>query len=208
MTRTNVYIDGFNLFYGALKKTPHRWLDIEKMCQLLLPQNTLGELKYFTAIVSARPDDPDQPLRQQLYLRALQTLPRLSVHLGHFLTSKVWMPIVVPAGQPRQYVKVIKTEEKGSDVNLATQLMNDAHKNAFDVAVVISNDSDLIGPIRIVREELGKIVGALNPHKNPSRAMLPHLDFYKPIRVGVLQASQFTDQLSDRHGLFTKPKGW
>lgn len=208
MARTNIYIDGFNLFYGALKKTPHRWLNIETMCQLLLPNNTIGEIKYFTAMVSARPGDPDQPVRQQLYIRALGTLPKVSVYYGHFLTSKVWMPKVMPPGQPMEYVRVIKTEEKGSDVNLATQLLHDAHKDAFDVAVVVSNDSDLVGPIRIVREEMGKSVGALNPHKNPSRAMLPHLDFFKPIRAGVLQISQFPDQLTDQHGPFTKPAGW
>ena len=60
----------------------------------------------------------------------------------------------------------------------------------------------------LVREEMGKSVGALNPHKNPSRAMLPHLDFFKPIRAGVLQVSQFPDQLTDQHGQFTKPATW
>lgn len=208
MPITNIYIDGFNLYYGALRKTPYRWLNIERMCSLLLPHNTLGEIKYFTAKVSARPDDLDQPLRQQLYLRALGTLPSVSVHFGHFLTHKVMMPLAVPAGQPTQYVKVIKTEEKGSDVNLATHLLHDAHMQKFDIAVIVSNDSDLIGPIRIVREQLHKSAGALNPHKNPSRAMLPHLDFYKPIREGVLQAAQFDPTLTDRHGAFTKPPTW
>jgi hypothetical protein len=178
------------------------------MCQLLLPGNTIGEIKYFTAMVSARPNDLTQPVRQQTYIRALGTLPCVSVHLGHFLTHEVTMPQVMPPGQPQQYVRVIKTEEKGSDVNLATHLLNDAHLGKFDIAVVITNDSDLLGPIRMVREQLGKRVGALNPQKKPSRAMLPHLDFIKQIRAGVLQASQFPDSLTDQHGQFTKPAGW
>lgn len=208
MATTSVYIDGFNLFYGALRKSPYRWLGLEKLCQQLLPHNTIGEIKYFTARVSARPDDPHQPVRQQLYLRALATLPKVSIHYGHFLTHKVMMPLVVAAGQPPQQVRVIKTEEKGSDVNLATHLLHDAHPNRFNVAVIVSNDSDSVTPIRLVRETLGQKVGALNPHKNPSRAMLPHLDFYKPIREGVLQASQFAETLQDRHGVFTKPSAW
>ena len=126
--RTNVYIDGFNLYYGALRKTPHRWVNLEKLCQLLLPKNTIQEIKYFTAVVSARPNDPDQPVRQQLYLRAIQTLPIVSVHLGHFLTHEIMMPRVVPPGQPQEYVRVIKTEEKGSDVNLAAHLLADGFK--------------------------------------------------------------------------------
>ncbi len=206
--RTNVYIDGFNLYYGALRKTPHRWVDLEALCKLMLPKNTIHEIKYFTALVSARPNDLTQPQRQQLYLRALGTIPSVSVHLGHFLVHEVMMPLVVPPGQPQQYVKVIKTEEKGSDVNLATHLLHDAHLNRFDIAVVVSNDSDLLGPIKIVRNELGKKVGVLNPQKNPSRAILPHIDFIKQIRGGALQAAQFPAQLTDQHGVFSKPAGW
>jgi len=173
-----------------------------------LPKNTIGEIKYFTALVSARPNDPDQPVRQQLFLRALATLPKVSVHLGHFLTHEVRMALVVPPGQPQQFVKVIKTEEKGSDVNLATHLLHDAHLGRFDVAVVVSNDSDLLEPIRIVRQELHKRVGILNPHPNPSRALLPHIDFIKQIRGGVLKASQFPYTLTDVRGTFTKPSSW
>jgi len=205
---TNVYIDGFNLYYGALRNTSYRWLNPEALCQLLLPRNTIAQIKYFTALVSARPSDLDQPVRQQLYLRALATLPKVSVHLGHFLTHEVTMALVVPSGQPQKYARVVKTEEKGSDVNLATHLLHDAHMGRFDVAVVISNDSDLLEPIKIVRQDLNKKVGILNPHPNPSRALLPHIDFIKQIRPGVLRAAQFPVTLTDAHGTFTKPPRW
>ena len=118
------------------------------------------------------------------------------------------MPMVVVPGQSQQYARVIKTEEKGSDVNLATHLLHDAHMNRFDVGVVVSNDSDLLGPIKIVRNELGKKVGILNPQKNPSRAILPHIDFIKQIRSGALGASQFPATMQDATGHFTKPVGW
>jgi len=205
---TNIYIDGFNLYYGALRNARFRWLNPETLCRLLLPRNPIGEIKYFTALVSARSSDLDQPVRQQLYLRALRTLPTVSIHLGHFLTHEVTMALVVPSGQPQKYARVIKTEEKGSDVNLATHLLHDAHMGRFDIAVVISNDSDLLEPIKIVRQELHKQVGVLNPHPNPSRALLPHIDFIKQIRAAVLAASQFPATLSDGHGTFTKPAAW
>jgi hypothetical protein len=205
---TNIYVDGFNLYYGALRNTSYRWLNPEALCQLLLPKNTIGRIKYFTALVSARTNDPDQPVRQQLFLRALGTIPRVSIHLGHSLTHEVMMPVVVPPGLPQKYVRVIKTEEKGSDVNLATHLVHDAHMGRFDIAVVISNDSDLLEPIKIVRYELHKRVGILNPHPIPSRALLPHIDFIKQIRTGVLKASQFPATLTDAHGTFKKPATW
>ena len=91
--RTNIYADGFNLYFRALRKTPHRWLNLEVLFQLMLPRNSIHEIKYFTALVSPRPNDPSQPQRQQLYLRALATLPKVSVHLGHFLVHEVTMAL-------------------------------------------------------------------------------------------------------------------
>jgi hypothetical protein len=84
----SLYIDAFNLYYGSLKRTPFRWLDIDRLCRLLLPRNTIHRIKYFMATVSDRPHDPGQSQRQQTYFRALRTLPNVEVHLGHFsLTS-------------------------------------------------------------------------------------------------------------------------
>ena len=58
MAKVNVYIDGFNLYYGALRGTPYKWLDLARLCQALLPSDTIQEIKYFTARVSARPSKP------------------------------------------------------------------------------------------------------------------------------------------------------
>lgn len=208
--KTNVYIDAFNLYYGCLKRTPYRWLNIDRLCRLLLPQNDIRKIKYFTATVSDRPHDPGQSQRQQTYLRALRTLPSVEIHLGHFLSHPVRMPSstqVQANGRPVM-VEVIKTEEKGSDVNIAAHLLMDVFKGHFDVAVVVSNDSDLLTPIQMVRREFRKRVGILNPQTHPSRALLPEVDFFKKIRPGALRASQFPVSLTDAVGTFHKPATW
>ena len=145
--KTTVYVDGFNLYYGAVKGTPHKWLDLDKLCRFLLPKNQIAIIKYFTAIVSARPNDPDKPTRQLTYIRALRTLPNVEIVLGTFLTHNVSMLVAGPPTSPAQYVTVVRTEEKGSDVNIAAHMINDGHKQEYDVAVLISNDSDLAGPV-------------------------------------------------------------
>lgn len=71
--KTNVYIDGFNLYYRLIKGSPCKWLNLLTLCQLMLPDHDIQQIKYFTAPVSARPDDPDQPTRQQTYFRALRS---------------------------------------------------------------------------------------------------------------------------------------
>ncbi len=204
--KINVYVDGFNLYYGAIKKTPYRWLDLLAMCQLLFPNDQINKIKYFTARVSARPTDPDQPIRQATYWRALQTISNLSIIEGSFLVKPVMMPVANT--NPQRYERVIKTEEKGSDVNLAVHLLNDAYKKDYELAVMVTNDSDLLEPMRIVKQELNLPVGLVNPHKNPSFDLRKHATFIKQLRKGVLQNSQFPTSLTDQNGTFHKPTTW
>lgn len=201
---TVVYIDAFNLYYGALRSTPYKWLDLESLCDRLLPQNKVVGIRYFTAIVAPRPNDPQAPQRQQIYLRALATLPRVSVHLGSFLQKTKHRPLVGGPG----YAWVHDTEEKGSDVNLAAYLIHDGHRGRYATAAVISNDSDLKHPIELVRTDLGLRVGLLNPHAKSAFDLRGVADFYKQIRKGAIAASQFPPTLSDGQGSFTKPAPW
>jgi uncharacterized LabA/DUF88 family protein len=156
--KTNVYIDGFNLYYGCLKNTPSRWLDLGTLCSKLLPNNTVHRIRYFTALVTPRPSDPQQRTRQEVYLRALRTTPVLTIHLGHFLASKPWMMRADGQGK----IQVLKSEEKGSDVNLASHLLIECYLSDCEVAVIVSNDSDLAFPIEHVKRHLGKTIGILD----------------------------------------------
>jgi len=205
---TIVYIDGFNFYYGAVRKTPYKWLDFSRLCQFLLPKNKISQIKYFTALVTPRLNNPEKAMRQQVYLRALRTIPNLEIIRGHFLDHEVMMPLAGNSGSQQQYVRVIKTEEKGSDVNIAAHMINDGYKGLYQAAILISNDSDLVEPIRIVRTELKLPVGVLNPHQKPSQQLLKFASFVKPIRQGVLSASQFPPVLQDAQGIITKPASW
>ena len=207
MRRTNVYVDGFNFYYGSVRGTPYKWLDFSKLLSLLLPpdKNSINRIRYFTALVHPRPNDPQEPQRQQTFLRALRTIPNLSIHYGTFISNPRRMPLTKP---PPNTVEVLYTEEKGSDVNLATYLIFDGIEKDYEIAVVVSNDSDLVLPISMVREKLKLPVGIINPHKNQSRALAGVASFYKKVREGALRASQFPDRLTDSDGVITKPSGW
>jgi len=72
MPTVNAYIDGFNFYYGCVKGTPYKWLDLSKLCHLLLPKGfQLSRIRYFTARVAGLPGNPDASTRQNIYLRAL-----------------------------------------------------------------------------------------------------------------------------------------
>jgi hypothetical protein len=211
--RAIFYVDGFNLYYGCLKGTPYRWLDLSAPCRRMLRQdNELVAIKYFTAKVKPRPGNPQQAQRQQIYFRALETIPSLSLHYGHFITRPAMRMVVNPRRRGPKFVEVWTTEEKGSDVSLATHLLIDGFRARYDVAILISNDSDLKEPVQFVREELQAPVGVLNPHRNRSWALsprtLPRGSFYKPIRPAVLAASQFPVEMADAVGSFRRAPRW
>ena len=210
--RTNVYVDGFNLYYGALKSTPFKWLDLRKLAQgLLHPENEIRRIRYFTAKVTPRDGDPTLTERQAAYLRALGTIPNLEIHFGAFLTNPARLPLADGSGM----AWVMRTEEKGSDVNLATHLLMDAFDDDFDTALVISNDSDLVEPMRLVRMRFGKTVGVACPviakGRFPSQHLVKSSDFSAHItekRKALVRRSQFPKKMKDDQGSFSKPPLW
>jgi len=209
MVRTYVYVDGFNLYYGALKGTPYRWLDIKALVEKLLhPGHAVTSLKYFTARVSGTPANPNAALRQDSYLRAIEAACGAEVYYGHFLTHRKKCRRADGKGM----VEVFDTSEKGSDVNLATHLVADAFRSSFDVAVVITNDSDLCEPIRIVAHELRRKVGVFMPlaapGRRPSVALKKVATFTKPIRSGACQACQLPDWVTIDGPPLHRPAEW
>src|SRR5271165_817476 len=217
--RTIVYVDGFNLYFRLLQKRPAlKWLNIKTLAERVLnPTNQITAVRYYTARVSGRLD-PHGPGRQQVYLDALATVPEISVHMGMFLSSEKFAGLVHPpefrpvASLPRPWpdvVKVLKVEEKGSDVNLASHLLLDAFQGNFDVAAVLSNDSDLVEPIRIVTKVLGKPVGLLSPVSNPTLELKNVASFIRRISVSDLAGSQFPDSIVRADGsTVNKPTTW
>jgi len=99
-------------------------LDIAALADAVMPSDVSVEaVNYYVARVSGR-IDPTAPARQHAYLRAISTLPRVSITYGNFLVSKKWAGLVrpptfrpetvLPAGSAPDVAYVYKTEEKGS----------------------------------------------------------------------------------------------
>jgi len=215
--RTVVYVDGFNLYYRALKNTRHKWLNLHALCEAALPKvcNVVA-INYYTARVSGS-RDPASPMDQNTYLNALGTLPNLRIHFGNFQVTNAWMHLA----QPLQFwppgaspfpvpesICVVKTEEKGSDVNLGAHLVRDAFAGAFEHAVIVTNDTDLKEPLRLAVQEANLPVTLLTPSNNPAktlRELATHVRHLSPY----LGVSQFPDPVIERDGkLIAKPADW
>jgi uncharacterized LabA/DUF88 family protein len=224
LTKANVYIDGFNLYHGCFDDRrnlagrahwrQYRWLDLGTFCEKFLPRYSVNRIRYFTALVDPLPGNPHNRARQLAYLRALETIPHLTIHQGRFATNVKNRPLADPKAStptaclPLKTARIIEREEKGSDVNLASYLLLDGFKRDCQVAIVITNDSDLAEPIRLARSELGLRVGIVNPRKAVAFDLKGIADFYKNIREGVLRDSQFPATLTDANGTINKPNTW
>ena len=209
MMKTSFYIDGFNLYNRAVINTQYKWLDLYKVCQGLVPKHQVTRIRYFTALVDPR-GDPGRPQRQQIYLRALWTIPiPFSVHLGYFRPRQKWRPLV---SDPTTFVEVLDTEEKGTDVNIATYMLADAYAGDYEQAVLISNDADLALPISFIKEQRKLPVGIVNPNLDPNLVMPVELSkaatFHRQLRPALLWRSQFPPTLTDSQGVITKPSAW
>ncbi len=211
--RTYIYIDGFNLYYRAVKGTPYKWLDFKKLFTFLLkPKNQICSIKYFTAPVTGKLD-PGQPIRQKTFIRALEAyIPEISVYYGEFLTHNIMQPLAYPVdqncfGRPIRFANIMKTEEKGSDVNLALHLLNDAWLGVYDCAVVVSNDSDLAESLKLVKNHHKKIIGLITPSDtHPSRELMQYATFNKRLRKGLLADAQLPDPIPGT--TIKKPVTW
>jgi uncharacterized LabA/DUF88 family protein len=172
--RVVAYVDGFNFYFRRLKNKPYRWLDLVALFDALFPNDDVVKVKYFTARVSGK-FDPSKPVRQDVYLRALQTLSRLEIIEGQYYTKTVPRILFAPhtndAGEMVKSALIWDSEEKGSDVNLGSHLINDAWEDLYDVAAVLTNDSDLSTPMQLALKR-SKIVTLLHPDNNVSKMLI------------------------------------
>jgi hypothetical protein len=170
--RVVAYIDGFNFYFRRLRNKPYRWLDLVAFVDSFFPNDEVVKVKYFTARVSGNFDQKKAD-RQALYLRALETIPRLEIIEGQYFTKAASRRLVTPyinqSGESVSFAQIWHSDEKGS-VNLGAHLLNDAWKNVYDIAAVVTNDSDLSAPIKM-SAELGKTITLIHPDNNTSKQL-------------------------------------
>ncbi|NLE39548.1 MAG: NYN domain-containing protein [Pirellulaceae bacterium] len=206
-SRCIVYIDGFNLYYGALRGGRHKWLNLERYFRLLLPNDDIQQIRYFTAKVVGA-----SAANQAAYLSALETLPLVDIVLGKFKAKQIQgMCPACPFPDP-QYFSTF--EEKRTDVNIALWMLNDAHHDLCDRMVLVSGDSDLVPAIAMVKEQHPeKVIIVYIPARNATRGAAVELraiaDKDRLLPLQILKASQFPTQVVDGSGrVIEKPNGW
>jgi hypothetical protein len=211
--RTRVYIDGFNFYYAAFRRArfqEYKWLDLVAFCRVALPRNDVQLVRYFTAPLDPSRGRDGQRARQEAYLAALRTTPGLQTHYGQFVEhAKLQWLVDAPEHGPKKAL-VWVPEEKGSDVNLAAHLLVGGFAGKYEVAVVVSNDADLLEPVRLVRAVLGLPVGVIKVEGGQRACVFAkQADFVRTVRRGHFTAAQLPPTITTADGkTISKPREW
>ncbi|MBU1013302.1 MAG: NYN domain-containing protein [Bacteroidetes bacterium] len=199
--RVIVFVDGFNLYFGMVDAgfTNSKWLNIDALIRnLIQPNQELIAIKYFTSRVS---NDPDKQKRQTTYLEALESVG-IKIYYGHY---------------QRDTIKCHRCDniwasynEKMTDVNIATQMIIDAYQDKYDMAMLISGDSDLVPPIKEIHENFHnkRVFVAFPPKRSNSSVSIVAKG---SITIGrkKLADSQFAEEVTKKDGyILKKPNDW
>lgn len=199
--RVVVYIDGFNLYFGIIDAgfEKYKWLNLNLLSKnLLRPDQELSGIKYFTSRIS---NNPDKQKRQSTNIEALESV-NIRIYYGNYQSD------TIECRQCRNIWPVY--HEKMTDVNIATQIIIDAYQDKYDMAMLISGDSDLVPPIRTIHEWFPKkrVFVAFPPKRhNASVALVAK----GSLTIGrkKLADSQFDIEVTKRDGfVLRKPREW
>ena len=217
--KTIVYVDGYNLYYGLLRRSAFKWLDLYRLFQdHALGQNAeVLEVRYYTAPVLGRmSDDPESSQRQRTYLQALRKMPpnKVTIIEGKIMAETPVLRLVnpVPECPGLTHVKVHDFTEKKTDVNLAADLITGAWTGVYEQAVICSNDTDLEGALRVVKEHRPAIrLGLVAPipsddSRKIAADLKSHADWSKVLSKVHLERSQLPDKIPGT--ALRRPPAW
>ena len=205
--RSIIYIDGLNLYYGAVRGTPYKWLNIERLFERLRQDDDIQAVKYFTAEITG-----GRRGNQLAYLNALATCPKVEVIQGKFKWRNVKCQVQRCKFGGSRWFRV--PEEKRTDVNIATALLDDAFDDVADRFILVSGDSDLVPAVnrlkaRFPEKQLIVYVPARNETRGAATELRGAADKSRTLPQALLKVSQFPAQLDDgRGGVIEKPVDW
>lgn len=236
--RTRIYVDGYNLYYGCLKRSPHKWLDLLHLFEAhVLPSSVPGAgaastppwqsatdplLFYYTApIKEVAAKAPDSVDSQKAYHAALQAHSgnRLKLVLGNYSLIKAKAKKIDPKDPKKPMglcdpVEIWKLEEKKSDVALSLQAYHDALTKQVDMVVIVTNDTDVAPALQMIRDNTEAQIGLVIPTTDQTRT--PNTELVKlahwtrtNITEVELKSAQLPLNVQKSNGKFTrKPISW
>ncbi len=191
-----VYIDGFNLYHGIKTLDQfYKWVNIKKLAESFVKtKNNTTVVKYFTTKLNGNKEDAH---RQAIYLDAIsRCCPKIEIINGHFTKARKC-----------KRCDIKNNEEKQTDVNIACEMMQDLYEDNFDIAYLVSGDSDLVAPVRKI-SNMNKIVIIAFPPNRKSKELIAVATNYFDIKEDRLKQCQLPDEIPTKRSFLRRPNKW
>ena len=192
MARVSFFIDGFNLYHALDNDNFQyfKWLNLRNLSELYLGRHDcISDIFYFSALALW---NPEKVQRHKLYIQANEFFDVKPIY-GEF--RKV-------TKRCRNCNSIYNTyEEKETDVNIAIKLYQQAYKNSYDTAIILSGDSDQIPAIKAIKRDFPtKKIGILIPPGRKAMLLKQEANFHFKIKHKQLSTSQLPDCVTLMNG--------
>jgi 6-hydroxy-3-succinoylpyridine 3-monooxygenase len=206
---SGIYIDGFNLYYGALKGTPNRWLNLQRYFTQIRSDDEINKIWYFTAKVIG-----NDRHKQEAYLKAISTCSLVTIVEGTFKNKQQKCKVYNCNLNPNDKIFTVP-EEKQTDVNIALRIVRDAYEQKYANIILVSGDSDLTPALALAKEISPKTkITVYIPDSSGKRTygsgeVRKIADIVKRLPPSNLSKAQFPIVVKDIQGnLIHKPSNW
>lgn len=181
------------------------WLDVVGFSKsMLLRTEKLNQIKYFTTTPTVKMGGVDKIQRHKRWLQLLNNLTRpIIVYEGRFKLNT----IKCKARCKKEFKQHV---EKRTDINIAVQIIGDAVNDYYDVAYIVSGDTDFAPAIEFIKNQFPeKEIKVLCPPKRKSKILRDLAHFTKYLSVSDLIPYVLPDKII-RPGKtpLTKPASW
>jgi uncharacterized LabA/DUF88 family protein len=193
--QTIIYIDGYNFYYGLLRNTAYKWLDIvnliKHICRIQNPSIEIITVKFFTAPVITRVATRGEIAQQSQdsYHKALVSSHAGIIEIinGFHILEKGYLPCYKKPIDKTDRVEVWRLEEKQTDVNIALHLYRDVVKQKCEQVILVSSDSDLEPALRFLKQDFSDLeIGLILPRKQPTEKK------YRPANTSLSKQADWT----------------
>ena len=147
MNRGMIFIDGSNVFYDWHSAKTGAQMDVEKYINVVkskFPNIEFVRTYYFTSATATN----------QLFLHRINRLPYCEVITGRLQDKKIHLDkfgVSCPSCTTH-ITKTITTQvDKGTDVNIAVEMLRHGFNHTYDTAVLISRDADFASVVKILK---------------------------------------------------------
>lgn len=185
-----LYIDGFNIYHSILDHGEPwlKWCNLWRLGEILCRPHRAQLVK--TAFCTAVPDEAGSSRDNHITYNSALRASGVTIVTGHHM--------IEPSG---------KRLEKQSDINLALELILDGCDDLYDIAILLTADSDQTATARRFKERFPekKLVAISTLGRDVPAKIKSYTKHHAQLKLNQLEEAIFGDHVAGAKGTILRP---